>query len=262
MSYRNKYYSKKRVKNNDAKVLSTIITVFLFVTWLCTPPGNKFAQLCFYGNNTQYFIAKLTKTPEELNEWKFHRNNAIYLAKMDDKYASLKEINQAINTLPSYASDNEYSNLYSDRAQIRLYFREYKGALDDYLKVTDPSILDMFKIALLYKENGNNQFALSYCNNILNLDSNAYIGYACIADIYAGVGKYKTSVKIYDILISKRKNRAQYYADRSYYKTKAGDKVGALKDMEKAKELSPFVNKEITIIEETLRPKRLNLTIK
>ncbi len=251
----------KKNRKDDIKILGIIVFAFFFVIWLCTPPGNKIAQLCFYGNNTQFFIAKLTKPQNELNEWVFYRNNAIYLAQMEQKEASLREMNKAVQAMPSYVADIEVSRLYSERAQLRMYFGEYKLALDDFLRVKDPTIIDRFKIALLYKNVGNNKFALSYCNSILNTDPSAYIGYACMADVYAGVGRYNTSVKVYDLLIDRIHNRARFYADRAFYKKKCGDTSGYNQDMKKAKELSPLIEEEISIIKETLRPKKLTLEI-
>ena len=248
-------------RKNDIKILSMIILGFCFVAWLCSPPGNKVAQLCFYGNNTRFIIAKLTKSSQDLNEWIFHRNNAIYLTRMERKSASLIEMDKSIMTAPNYMSDKELAKLYSERGEIRLFWGEYKPALDDYLRLQDPGLLDCFKIALLYKQIGNNRYALSYCNRIVNIDPNAYIGYACIADIYAGAGYYSTSVKIYDLLIDRAKNRAQYYVDRAAYKKKCGDIEGYNEDIKKAKELSPMLNTEFSIIEDTLNPKQLTLAV-
>lgn len=248
-------------RKKDLQILACIIMGFLFVAWLCSPPGNKIAQVCFYGNNTRFLIAKLTKSTQELDEWIFHRNNAIYLARMERKSASLTEIDKSVMTVPNYVSDSELAKLYSDRGDIRLFWGEYKSALDDYLRLENPGILDCFKIALLYKQIGNNRYALSYCNRILNIDPNAYIGYACAADIYATAGHYNASVKIYDLLIDKAKNRAQYYADRAAYKKKCGDIEGYKSDLKKAKELSPMLNTDFSIIEDTLNPKQLSLTI-
>lgn len=253
------FHEKNR--KDDIKILSTIIAIFLFVVWLCTPPGNKFAQVCFYGNNTQFLIAKLTKTKEELNEWIYHRNNAVYLARMERKEASLTEMNQAVRTVPNFISEQELSNLYSDRGDLRLFWGENKQALDDFLRVNNPNITDRFKIALLYKEIGNNKYALSYCNSIINQDSSAYVGYACIADVYAGVGKFDTAIRVYDLLIDKKPNRARYYADRAQYKNLNGDTEGYKADMQKAKDLSPMIAPNPTIFEDTLRPKKLKLAI-
>lgn len=248
-------------KKDDARALTFIIIGFFFVVWLCTPPGNKFAQLCFYGNNTQFLIAKLTKPTYELDEWKFHRNNAIYLAKMERKQESLLEIDRAIKTLPSFASEQEENGLYLDRAELRLYFEEHKLALDDYLRVKSPSLLENFKIGVLYKKIGNNKYALSYCNNVLDKDPTAYIGYACIADIYAGVGRYDTSIRVYDLLIARTPNRARYYVDRAGYKKLYGDVSGYNADLAKAKDLSPMIDLNSSIINETLKPKKILLSV-
>ena len=253
-------YNNKNRKD-DVKILSIIIFCFIAVVWLCTPPGNKFAQICFYGNNTQHFVAKMTKSKEELDEWKFHRNNAVYLAQMERKNSSLESMDKAIKTLPSYMSEGEVAQLYYDRANLRLYWGDYKGALDDYLKVTYPGLLDKFKIALLYKKAGNNKYALSYCNSILDTDPQAYVGYACMADVYAGAGKYNTSIKIYDLLIDRTHERARYYADRAVYKKKAGDISGYKADLNKARSLTPKIEEDISIMKDTLHPKKLNIDV-
>ena len=248
-------------RKDDIKLLTMLIVVFLFVVWLCTPPGNKFMQICFWGNNTQFFIAKLTN-PDSVTEWVFHRNNAVYLARMEDKRSALREMDKAVQTMPSYASERELSKLYKDRAQLRLFYNDYKGALDDYLRVTTGlDLTDKFKIALLYKMNGNNKYALSFCNEILDVDSTAYAGYACVADVYDGVGRPDVAVKVYDLLIDRVSNRAKYYADRAMYKQKCGDVDGYNADMNKAKELLPTIDTKSSIIEETISPKKLTLQI-
>ena len=114
-------YSNVNARKQDIKVLTFVIVIFLFVVWLCTPPGNKFAQMCFFGNQTQHFIAKLTN-PDETTEYIFHRNNAMYLIDMDDKKAALKEMDKAISTLPSYISDNVLYSLYKDRANMKIFY--------------------------------------------------------------------------------------------------------------------------------------------
>lgn len=251
----------KKNRASDIKILKAIIICFFVSLWLCTPPGNKFAQLCFYGNNTQFLVAKLTKSNEELEEWKFHRNNAIYLARMERKYSSLKEMDAAIKTIPNYINEAEIEKLYAERAQLRLYLKEYRGALDDFLRVSNPNFTQRFKIAMLFKRIGNNKQALSYCNSVLNLDSYAYMGYFCVADVYSAAGRPDISVKVFDILIDKHKNRARYYADRANYKKLAGDEFGYNEDLLKAKSLLPTVELESNLLEEMLNPKKLSLTI-
>ncbi len=251
----------KKNRKDDIKLLSIIIAGFLFVVWLCTPPGNKIAQLAFYGNKTQFFVAKLTKPQSELNEWIFHRNNAVYLARMERKNHSLQEMDNAIKTFPSYGSDSDLNRLYQERAQLKMFYGDYDSALNDYLRVPEPELQDKFRIALLYKNKRLYKDALSYCNEILNIDSTAYVGYVCVADIYASVGRYSSSVRVFDLLIDKTSNRARYYADRAVYKKKAGDLEGYDADMKKAKELSPNVKEESELIEDTLKPKILTMTI-
>ena len=76
-------------RRNDTIILSIIIMAFIFLVWVCTPPGNKFIQLAFWGSNTRLLWAKLTDNAAA-TEWMFHRNNAVYLAKMKNKDGALK----------------------------------------------------------------------------------------------------------------------------------------------------------------------------
>ena len=82
-------------RRDDTKILVSIIVAFLLVAWFCSPPGNKFLQICFWGDNVKYAIAKIVK-PSSTNEYLHHRNNAVYLAKMyPTKDDALKEMNKA-----------------------------------------------------------------------------------------------------------------------------------------------------------------------
>ena len=247
-------FSKKNTRKEDIKILSAIIGVFLFVAWLCSPPGNKFAQMCFFGNNTKYFIAKLTN-PDETTEYIFHRKNAGYLVDMKYETAALKEMDKAIQTFPVYLSDDKLSALYRDRAKLRIFCKMYKSALDDYLKVTNPNFYDEFYIAMLFKEIKNYNEAMKHCNGIVNVNPESYIGYACVADIYSDAGMPGSSVKVFDYLIYKVPNRARYYVERARYKKAVGDIVGADEDMAKAKELSPGVEEAYSIVDELMFPK-------
>ena len=51
---------QKQSRKDDVKLLVWIVVGFLFIAWFCSPPGNKLLQLCFWGNNTKYFITKLS----------------------------------------------------------------------------------------------------------------------------------------------------------------------------------------------------------
>ena len=251
----------KTPRKNDIKLLCLLIGVFIFIVWLCTPPGNKFAQMCLWGNNTKFVIAKLTQSSDDINEWKFYRNNAVYLADMGMKKKSISEFKKALATVPTYISDSELQNLYSDGARLFLFFKEYKNALGLLVKIEKPDIKDMFKIALLYKEIGNLKKAVSYCNSIINMDNNAYIGYVCLADMYATAKKYNTSVKIYDLLILNKGNRANYYSERAQFKRLAGDIKGCNEDLAKARNLYWYKDEYPPIINETLNPARLEVSI-
>ncbi len=248
-------------RKDDIKALLLLIVCFIFVVWLFTPPGNKFAQLALYGNNTQFLIAKLTKSNEELNEWRYHHNNAVYYVRMNNKEKALAEINNAISSFPAYLPESKLLNLYLVRAKMRLYYKDYNGALSDYMQLKSLSMLDKFRVALLFKQVGNKRYALSYCTEILNIDSTAYIGYACLADIYASAGKYDVAVRVYDLLLDRSKNRAKYYVDRAEYKKLCCDIDGYNADIEKAKSMSSSLDTPFMIINDTLNPKVLHLDV-
>lgn len=251
---------KPKEKKNDTKILVGIIIGFIIVVWLCTPPGNKFMQIAFWGNNTQFMIAKM-QHKTETSAYKFHRNNAIYNARMDRKKEALEDMDKAIDSLPAYMPENVLDSLYKDRATLRLFYRDYKGALNDYTKVKSLDFNDYFKLAMLYKVNGSNKQAAQYCSKIISLDSTAYSGYLCLADVYAGVGRPDAAVNIMSLLIDRVPNRAKYYADRAAYKLQMGDKRGHYEDMEKAKELAPHMDFDTSFVKETLEPKVLTLTV-
>lgn len=253
---------RRQNKKDDVKLLILIILGFLFVAWLFTPPGNKFLQICFWGNNTKYFITKLFK-PEKCTEYIFHRNNAVFLAKMyPQRNTALREINKAIETLPSYAPQRELESLYKDRAEIRLFLGDYKGALNDFVNSGKLSINDRLKVALLFNKAGNYREALSNCNAILNIDMNAYAGFACLAEVYKTAERPEVSLKVWDLAILRNKNNARVYADRARLKRELGDTYGFEADLSKAKEYSPTINVEESLIEDTLNPKLLSLSIR
>lgn len=253
---------KKTSRKDDAKIIVWIIVGFLIVAWLCTPPGNKFLQICFWGNNTKMFIEK-TMNNSAATEYIFHRNNAVYLAKMySNKSNALKEMNKAIETLPSYADDAELKKLYKDRAEIRLFAGDYKGALSDFINSDDIQFNDNLKVAMLFKEQGSYREAMQYCNRILETDTTAYAGYACMSDLYSTIGRYDVSLRVWDLAIDRRPNVARSYVDRANIKKKLGDVSGYSKDMDKAREYSPNIDTESSITYDAIHPKVLNLSIR
>ena len=252
----------KPQRKNDLQFLAWIIAGFLFVAWLCTPPGNKFLQICFWGNNTRFFIAKLTNNIDT-TEYIFHRNNAVYLAKMyKNKKSALREMDKAISTIPTFVSDNELKSLYKDRAEIRLMAGDYKGALNDYINSGKIDFTDYLKLAMLFKEFGNYRAAMSYCNAILNVDNTAYAGYACLSELYTSINRPDVALNVWNLAIDRKQNLARAYVDRANVKKQLGDLDGYNKDIAKAKEYSPTIDLEESIIEETLHPKILTLSIK
>lgn len=247
------------LNKNKKNFIITVISVIILLYCIC-PPYNKAAQIGYVFNNISFYTAK-NQSNFDRKEYIFHRNNAVYLAKMSNKNGAIKEINKAVTTAPNDLDDNLMTSLYKDRAKIKMFFKDYKGALDDMLKIPSPGINDMLKIAMLLKEQGNNKLAVTYCNKIIDIDIRAYAGYACIADIYAGVGKYDASVMIYDLLIDRVPNKAKYYADRAKYKKEAGDLTGYENDIKQAKELYPFVDTNSSVTYESIHPKVLDMSI-
>jgi tetratricopeptide (TPR) repeat protein len=254
---------KKRNKDKEYRnIIIGMIVSFFLVIWLATPPGNKFMQIVFWGNNTQFFIAKLFNKADA-KEFIYHRNNAILFARMDMKEKSLKEMDKAIQTAPTYISDSVYESLYKDRALLRIYYGDYKGALGDYLRAKDLDLLEQFRLALLYKQNLDNKRALSTCNLILATDSNAYSGFVCLAEVYSGVGRNDIAVRVFDVLIDRKPNRAQYYVDRAFYKAKAKDETGYASDIATAEQLAPNIKlTPSSLVANALKPKVLTLSIK
>ena len=193
-----------------------------------------------------------------MTTYKYHRNNAVYLAKMKFKDDAINEIDNAIYTVPSYVDDKTMDLLYRDSAFIKMYFNEYKSALNDFLRVKNVQFIDRLPLALLFRINGNNKLALEQCNIIANTGYKTYSGYACIADVYNNVGRPDASVKVFDLLISSSRN-PRYYADRAKYKKIMGDIMGYEQDLAIAKSKLPSININDDIISRTLYPKRLNL---
>lgn len=253
---------KKQSRKDDVILLTWVVVILLLVVWFIIPPRNKFTQICFWGNNAKFFFAKMIGTSAS-TEYIFHRNNAIYLARMNPKKTiALKEMEKAVQTLPSYASDKELRSLYKDRAEIKLFLGDYKGALNDFVNSDMITFNDSLKVAMLFKLAGNYKEALSYCNNILNKDSSAYAGFACIADIYTSVGRPDVALKVWDLAIDRNKNNPRAYADRALIKKAMGDIEGYNNDIKIAKEYSPALNIEDSIIEDALHPKMLILDIR
>ncbi len=208
------------------------------------------------------FVSRLTNNTDA-TEYLFHRNNAVYLAKMyPNKKKALDEMNKAIQTFPSYFSDSELKSLYKDRAEIRLMAGDYKGALSDFMNSGDIQFNDNLKVAMLFKEQGNYREAMSFCNRILEADSTAFAGFACLSDLYSSIGRYDIAIKVWNLSIDRRSNNPKAYVERARVKKKNGDIIGYNQDIAKAKEFSPIIDIDESITNNALHPKMLMLTIK
>ena len=249
---------KNSSRKSDIKTLCIVIGIFLFSIWLCTPPGNKFAQMCFWGSNTQYVIAKMFN-PEQASEYKFHWQNVKYLVDMGDKKGAFREMNKAISTLPSYMPESTLYALYKDRGNLKIYYGDYKSALDDYLLINNPDIDAKYKIALLLNNIEKYKIAIGYCNDIINNDERSYFGFSCVADTYFKAGRGLSAVRAFDLLIDRDPGKARYYIERALYRKALGDTIGYNQDVDKAKSISPSVDTNLSLVDETLRPKRVKI---
>jgi len=255
-----KGYENKTKKRDDAIILCLTIIFILFVLWLILPPRDKVAQVGQIFSNARFLFNKDSRTMQQ--EVVYHRNQAVYYTRLKKNKAAIYQMNKAIEKATGFATVSEMEELYRDCAVMKVYMADHKGALNDYLKSGTPvSIKDNLVLAQLYKKNGNKRLAQSHCNTIISIDEKAYSGFACLADLYASVGRYDVAVKVYDIYLDRASNKAKGLADRAYYKSKLGDKQGAALDLQEAKEITSKVSEKITILDEALYPKTLNLPI-
>ncbi len=243
---------------NIIKYLVTFILCLFLIGYLATPPYNKIAQWQYIYNNLDFLKIK-EKMIMEGNEYLFYRNNAVYLAKMNEKQDSLKEIDKAIEIAQNKSNEPQLQRLYSERSKIRMYFDDYEGALDDLLKIEHLTQDEHLKLAMLLKKQGDYKQAANYCNQIINKDIKAYIGYACLAEVYAEIKKYNSSVMVYSLLIDRVPGKAKYYADRAMYKKAAGDIEGYEADLKKAKDIYPMVDTKTSITNDAIYKKHLDL---
>lgn len=250
--------------SNDKKIIAMIIIFFGLSVWFCTPPGNKFLQMCFLGNNTKLLIAIITDK-SETTAYKFYRNNAIYLAKMDKRKSykdrAVVEMTKAIRSYPSYMPDTGLQKLYKESAYLKIYAGNYKGALDDFINSKNIAPEDYFKFALLLNKAGMYQYAQSYCNAVLNKDITALQGYACLSDVYTSQGKYESAITVWSLFLDRKANNSTAYLERAKVKKSIGDIAGYEEDLKKAKQYNPYINENTSLVEETLHPAILTLSI-
>ena len=241
----------------DTRVVKVAIVLFLFVTWLCTPPGNKFAQVCLYGNFTRHFVANIVNK-DSANEYKYYYNNAIYYLQIDQYKYALRELDNVMSTTPDFVSEQFIKSVFTARAQAKLKLGDYKGALDDFLRGED-NFLDLLPISILYLKVGNARYAMNYCNDILERSPDAIIGYACIANIYQEKGLYDSAIKVWDYAIARKKTNAIAYVERANLKKMIADINGYENDISMAKQYSPFIKTSTSLIDDFLSKRKVQL---
>ena len=246
----------------DTKIIVTLIVTLIFFIWIFMPPLNKILQIMSWGNNIYYYFAK-TFNASSVQEYIYHKNNAIYLAKMYPEGSSkaLAEINKAIDTAPKYIPKAEMDTLYTDRAKIKLFAGDKKGALSDFMKSEQIDFVDKLPVAILLAENKRYRSAMNLCNEILEAESNAFSGYACLAEVYNQIGKTGEAINIYDMVLDRKKNVYWAYIERGKLKLKLNDNASAEKDFAKAKEYAPRISKDDSYFAEALSPKYVVLKI-
>ena len=252
----------KKVVKDDKKFLIGLISTFLFVMWLFSPFGNRFAQLAFWADSFSYMCSKLMNTGR-VPDYVHYRNRAIYLAKIYPRNSkrSLEEMDKSIEAGTKYLDENKMSILYSDRAQIKLYYGDKKGALQDFLTAEHLSITDDLKTAVLLTEKGQYPMAVEYCKDILSESPGAFAGYACLSHVYEAAGRPDVAIKLYDLAADKKPNSAIVYMERARLKQRLNNIDGYNQDKETAKKLSPNAETEMSIIDEAIAPGKLSITI-
>ena len=253
----------KKVIKDDRKFLIGIISVFIIVAWLCSPFGNKYTHMSYMANNIMYQLSKMTNSVR-VPEYIHMRNNAVFMANLHPKQSnlSLNEMNKAISSVPDYVPSSELAKLYKDRAYIKLYYGDKRGALEDYLLSGDSlDINDRFKVANLLLEKKQYKMATEHCKYILENNYQAFIGYACLANVYESAGRTDVALRLYGLAVSKKPGSARAYIERAQLKLRMGDMKGYTEDLNKAKQMSPNIDKEPSLTEEALSPKKCTLTV-
>lgn len=265
LEFQKKEVLKKNVisKKDDTKFLISIILIFAFVIWLFAPPGNKFLQIQYFLDNIKYQFENHSQN-SKMNEYMHLRNNAIYIAKLYPKQPkrALYLIDKSIASVPDFMVENELPKLYKDRAYIKLFLGDKKGALADFLKSSNYDFNDNFTIAILLTDMKKYKLASKYCDNILQFDINAFYGYACLSYVYESAGYLQTAISLYDISIDRKPNNAKAYLERARLKQKTGDIDGYNADIKKAQEYSNFIDLNSSLIKDAIGTEELHLQIK
>lgn len=255
----------KEVIKDDKKFLYFLIALLIVNIWFFSSLTKHLAEIGIIYNNIRYRYAQLThqKYPEE---YEFHRNNAVYLVRLNNKIRTkhaVLEMDKSIATAPDYLPQYVVQNLYKDRAYIKLFAGDKKGALDDFILSSDIlSTEDNIKVAAILTEQGAFGVARKYCQDVLKADDSLIAGYVCMSHVYEQMGKPKSALKIYNYAIDEKyPNNAKLYVERALLKQRINDYDGYEKDIEKAKKISPNVDIKKSLMSDAINLTKLDLQV-
>ena len=258
------FYSKKESMKEENKVNKYgLFIVIAFLVWLIIPPRNNFAQLCSWAYTLSYKTAKALQY-DTIDTYMYLRNKAVYEAKIhpkNPKYA-LKKFDEAFKALEADSDDARRSVLRKDRAIVKIYYGDKKGALEDLVMVEDLEKKDYLKIALLFADIGKYDKASENCATVMQLTERGMMGYVCYAYVYEKKKEIVFARRIYDYLIEQNPNNSVAYIERAFFKKRLKCVKEYNEDMQKAKTLYPnwFYGKT-SIIDEAVNFKKLPLQI-
>lgn len=252
----------RKVINDDKKSMFFLIAIAILCVWFLSAPAKRLAELGMLNNQVRFRYAQLThqKFPEE---YVFHRNNAVFLVQMNNpirtKHA-IMEMDKSISTVPDYVPSNIVQGLYKDRAYIKLFAGDKKGALDDLLLSGDLNINDNLKVASLLTEREVYGLAKKHCHNILKENDTAISGYICLSYVYEKSGRPQSALRIYNYAIDKKRpNNPKLYVERALLKQRINDFNGYNEDIAIAKNLSPSIDTKLSMMEDAIHPMSVNL---
>lgn len=254
----------KKIVNDDRKFSVMLIILLMFVVWFFSNLERRDIQIKMICNSVRYYYAKITND-NSYSEYIYHRNKAVYLAKLNSprrvKHAII-EMDKAVAVVPDYVSESVLKGLYRDRAYIKLYAGDKKGALHDFLLSGELNLTDDLKVAILLTECEAYGMAVKYCNEILKENNTAVTGYVCLSHVYEQAGKPASALKIYNYAIENKKpGNPKLYVERALLKKRINDLNGYDEDITLAKGLSPNINVECSLMEEAINPKWLLLSV-
>lgn len=258
------FLGDKEPMNEENKVSKYgLFIVIAFLVWLIIPLRNNFAQLCSWAYTLSYKAANALQY-DTVDTYMYLRNKAVYEAKIhpkNPKYA-LKKFDEAFKAIGEDSDGVKKSILRRDRAIVKIYYGDKKGALEDLVMVENPEKKDYMKLALLFADVGKYQKASENCATVMNLSEQGIMGYVCYAYVYEKKKEIVFARRIYDYLIEQNPENSVAYLERAFFKKRLKCVKEYEEDMQKAKTLYPnwFFGKT-SIIDEAVNFKKLPLQI-